>query len=115
VQLLEVELELLALKNVAISTAALARAGGEASEQTASLELVSHKLVNHAVGSVLGALVLDVAGDLGGGIIGLLLAELSASTTETSPGALRPSRASLASSMLCTTLPTTSWCAPRPW
>merc|ERR1712137_1528041 len=70
-----VELELLALKDVAVGANALARAGGDASEDSAALELVSDSRVNDAV--LLGSLELGlhVTGGLLGSalLVGLLL------------------------------------------
>jgi len=76
VELLEVELEFLALENVAVSTSALAGTRSKTNEETSGLELVGNQGVDDAVQGVLGALVLDMAGDLGDSLVNLLLAEL---------------------------------------
>ena len=63
-QLLEVELELSALQDVAIDAAGLARARRDASHETAGVELVSNLLVNLAISLALLELGLDRAAPL---------------------------------------------------
>lgn len=63
-QLALVEFQFLAFQNVTISTAALARARADASQQTASGELFVQLLVQFHLALHLGELTLQVAGAL---------------------------------------------------
>jgi hypothetical protein len=72
-ELLDVEIELSSLENVAVETAGLSRAGGNAGEQLVGVELVSKLLIDRALGAAMLKDSLDVAGALlgGTGFVGL--------------------------------------------
>jgi len=72
-ELLDVEIELSSLENVAVETAGLSRAGGNAGEQLVGVELVSKLLIDLALGAAMLEDSLDVAGALlgGTGFVGL--------------------------------------------
>ena len=81
-QLFEVELELFALKNVAIDAARLTRAGRDAGVQTTGAELISDLLLELAVGLELLQLALNGTASLGLGtgfirFFNLLLVQLN--------------------------------------
>ena len=65
-ELLDVELELLALKDVPVGSARLTGSGADASQNTARLELVDNGLLEDSLGVSGGNLGLDVAGLLHG-------------------------------------------------
>jgi hypothetical protein len=75
VHLLLVELELLTLKNVSVSTARLSRTGGNASQKTTAVELIGKLLFENSILLVSGKLSLHMARSLGGsaGLVGLFL------------------------------------------
>ena len=64
-ELLEVELKLSALKNVAVASARLAGSGGDTSIKSTKVELVGELLVDHAVLAVSLKVSLDMSGLLG--------------------------------------------------
>ena len=87
VHLLDVELEFLALKNVAVASARLAGTRADASQNSTTLELVGNLLVDDAVLLGAGKLGLDVSRLLGGssqlvGLLNLLGVELDVVLTE---------------------------------
>jgi len=87
VHLLDVELEFLALKNVAVASARLAGTRADASQNSTTLELVGNLLVDDAVLLGAGKLGLDVSRLLGGssqlvGLLNLLDVELDVVLTE---------------------------------
>lgn len=64
-ELLHIEIELLALENVAVESAGLSGAGGDASQDRSGVELVGHLLVDLAVLATASELGFEMAGALG--------------------------------------------------